>query len=164
MELLEDKGRPYRRFRFTPRERAFLSLNGFQPVLSSNVAGVGVKDNDLLIRFHNGSVYEYSNQANRYDDILKSNSKGKWVWSNLRRRNVPYKKLGSLPLADDIGVTDEDIFQEIDNRYLSDITRHVDVPVFQSFAFLQGIALNKIVIGNYTVFQPIPNPFTKVGN
>lgn len=155
MELLEDKGRQYRRFRFTPRERAFLSLNGFQPVQSSNVAGVGLKDNDLLIRFHNGSVYEYSNQANRYDDILKANSKGKWVWANLRRRNVPYKKLGSLPLPDDVGVTDEEIFQEIDNRYLSDITRHVDVPVFQSFAFLQGMQMNKIVVGGIEVYQPI---------
>lgn len=156
MELLEDKGRQYRRFRFTPRERSFLSLNGFQPVLSSNVAGVGVKDNNLMIRFHNGSVYEYSNQANRYDDILRSNSKGKWVWSNLRRRNVPYKKVGSLPLADDIGVTDEDIFQEIDNRYLSDITRHIDVPVFQQFAFLQGIQMNKIVVGGVEIFTTRP--------
>jgi len=157
MELLEDKGRKYQRFRFTPRERAFLSLNGFQPVLSSNVAGVGVRENNLMIRFHNGSVYEYINQANRYDDILQSNSKGQWVWRNLRRRNIPYKKVGALPLADDIGVTDEQIFQEIDNRYLSDLTQFIDVPVFQSFTFLQGIQLNKIVIGGVEVFQPIQN-------
>jgi hypothetical protein len=169
MELLEDKGREYRRFRFTPRERAFLSLNGFQPVLSSNVAGVGIRENgiiigneigtDLLIRFHNGSVYAYRNRGSDYDNILKSNSKGQWVWRNLRRRNVPYEKLGAIPLPDDIGVTDEQIFQEIDNRYLSDLTQFVDVPVFQSFAFLQGIQLNKIIIGGITVFQPIPNPF-----
>jgi hypothetical protein len=123
------------------------------------VAGVGIRENNLMIRFHNGSVYEYTNQASRYDDILKSNSKGQWVWRNLRRRNIPYKKVGALPLADDIGVTDKQIFQEIDNRYLSDLTQFVDVPIFQSFAFLQGIQLNKIVIGGIEIFQPIPNPF-----
>jgi hypothetical protein len=160
MELLEDKGREYRRFRFTPRERAFLSLNGFQPVLSSNVAGVGIRENNLMIRFHNGSIYEYTNQASRYDDILKSNSKGQWVWRNLRRRNIPYIKVGALPLADDIGVTDEEIFQEIDNRYMAKLTRHVDVPVFQSFVFLQGINMQKIMIGNITTYVPILNPLT----
>ena len=160
MELLEDKNRDYQRYRHNPRERSFLGLQGLQPVLSSNVSSVGVRDTELLIRFHNGSVYSYRNKADQYDNILKSNSKGKWVWRNLRRRNAPYTKLGVIPLPDDIGVTDEDIFQEIDNRYLADLTRHVDVPVFQEFAFLNGIALNKIVVGGITVYQPIPNPLS----
>jgi len=163
MELLQDKNRDYQRYRHNARERSFLGLQGLQPVLSSNVSSVGVKGNDLLIRFHNGSVYSYRDRASDYDKLLQSNSKGKWVWRFLRRARVPYVKLGIIPLPDDIGVTDEEIFQEIDNRYLADLTRHVDVPVFQSFEFLQGIALNKVVIGGITVFQPIPNPLTKVG-
>lgn len=162
MELLEDLNRDYRRYRHNPRERTFLGLNGLQPVLSSNVSAVGVKGNDLLIRFHNGSVYSYRDRSSDYENILKSNSKGKWVWRFLRRSNTPYVKLGIIPLPDDIGVTDEDIFQEIDNRYLSDLVKHVDVPVFQSFEFLQGIALNKITIGGITVFQAIPNPLTNI--
>lgn len=161
MELLEDKGRDYQRYRMTPRERSFLGLNGLQSVLSSNVSAIGVKGTDLLIRFHNGSVYSYRNRGEDYDKLLQSNSKGKWVWRNLRRKNAPYEKLGVIPLPDDIGVTDEEIFQEIDNRYLTDLTRHVDVPVFQSFEFIQGIAMNKIVLGNYIVFQPFPNPLIK---
>ena len=163
MELLQDKNRDYQRYRHNARERSFLGLQGLQPVLSSNVSSVGVRGDSLIIRFHNGSMYEYPNQSTKYDDILRSNSKGKWVWRFLRRARVPYQKIGVLPLPDDIGVTDEEIFQEIDNRYLADLTRHVDVPVFQSFEFLQGIALNKVVIGGITVFQPIPNSFTKVG-
>jgi hypothetical protein len=169
MELLEDLNRDYQRYRHNPRERAFLGLNGLQPVLSSNVSAIGVRENnqivgdrkgtDLIIRFHNGSVYSYRNRGDDYDKILQSNSKGKWVWRFLRRTNAFYEKLGAIPLPDDIGVTDEDIFQEIDNRYLSDLVRNVDVPVFQSFEFIKGIALNKIVIGGITVFQPIPNPF-----
>lgn len=155
MELLEDLNRDYQRYRFTPRERSFLGLQGLQPVLSSNVAAVGVRNTELLIRFHNGSVYSYRGKADQYENILKSNSKGKWVWRNLRRKNAPYEKIGVIPLPDDIGVTDEDIFQEIDNRYLADLTRHVDVPVFQSFTFINGINMQKIVVGNINVYKPI---------
>jgi hypothetical protein len=162
MELLQDLNRDYRRYSHSPRERTFLGLNGLQHIQSSNVSSVGVKGESLIIRFHNGSMYEYPNQASQYENMLKSNSKGKWVWRHLRRKNVLYRKIGVLPLPDDIGVTDEEIFQEIDNRYLSDLVRHVDVPVFQSFTFLQGIALNKITIGGITVFQAIPNPLNSI--
>jgi hypothetical protein len=119
---------------------------------------VGVKGESLIIRFHNGSMYEYPNQASQYENMLKSNSKGKWVWRNLRRKNVLYRKIGVLPLPDDIGVTDEEIFQEIDNRYMADLTRHVAVPVFQSFEFIKGINYQKIQVGNINVYKAITEP------
>ena len=87
-------------------------------VRSSNVSGVGVSDNDLIIRFHNGSLYQYSGMGKRFDDMLKSNSKGHWVWVHLRRKNVPYKKIGSLPFDTDTQVSDEDIFTLVDQEGL----------------------------------------------
>ena len=158
MELLQDLNRDYRRYSHSPRERTYLGLNGLQHIQSSNVSSVGVKGESLIIRFHNGSMYEYPNQASQYENMLKSNSKGKWVWRNLRRKNVLYRKIGVLPLPDDIGVTDEEIFQEIDNRYMADLTRHVDVPVFQSFEFIKGINYQKIQVGNINVYKAITSP------
>ena len=158
MELLQDLNRDYRRYSHSPRERTYLGLNGLQHIQSSNVSSVGVKGESLIIRFHNGSMYEYPNQASQYENMLKSNSKGKWVWRNLRRKNVLYRKIGVLPLPDDIGVTDEEIFQEIDNRYMADLTRHVDVPVFQSFEFIKGINYQKIQVGNINVYKAITQP------
>lgn len=158
MELLQDKNRDYQRYRHNARERSFLGLQGLQPVLSSNVSSVGVRGDSLIIRFHNGSMYEYPNQSTKYDDILRSNSKGKWVWRFLRRARVPYQKIGILPLPDDIGITDEEIFQEIDNRYMADLTRHVDVPVFQSFEFIKGMSMQKILVGNIATYVPITAP------
>ncbi len=155
MRLLQDKNRDFRRYRHDIKEKAFLKLNGLQHVLSSNVSAVGTRSNDLIIRFHNGSVYEYPNQASQYDSILASNSKGRWVWRFLRRARVPYRKSGIIPLPDDIDVTDEEIFQEIDNRYFKDITKHVQVPVFQSFEFIKGINMQKIEIGNIKVYKAI---------
>jgi hypothetical protein len=89
---------------------------------------------------------------------MSSNSKGRWVWRFLRRARVPYKKSGVIPLPDDLDVSDEDIFQEIDNRYFNDITKHVEVPVFQSFEFIKGINMQKIEIGNINVYRAINKP------
>lgn len=114
MILLEDKNRKYRRYRPNEVERIQLANNGLQWVLSSNVSAVGVNGDDLIIRFHNGSLYEYNGQGDRFEDIMRSNSKGHWVWVNLRRKNVPYRKIGALPLREDITLTDEEIMGAID--------------------------------------------------
>jgi hypothetical protein len=158
MTKLQDPQRKYRRYRHDIREKAFLQLNGLQHVLSSNVSAVGTKGDALVIRFHNGSVYEYPGKATDLEKILASNSKGKWVWRFLRRSRAFYKKTGVIPLPDDLGVTDEEIFQEIDNRYFNEVTQYVEVPVFQSFEFIQGINMQKIDIGDLTVYKPITSP------
>jgi hypothetical protein len=129
MIQLEDKGRymkygravprekggiHYRRLRHSESEKIQLANNGLQWVNSSNVSAIGVNDNDLIIRFHNGSLYKYPNQGALYDDMLKSNSKGHFVWAKLRWKNVAYMKIGALPFKDDKQVTDDDIFNLID--------------------------------------------------
>ncbi len=116
MVLLIDKGRDYRRWRHSPKEEWYLAKNGFQSVSSSNVSAVGVNRDDLMIRFHNGSVYRYFGLAEKFDDILKALSKGKWVWRHLRRKKVDYMKDGSLPLPDDINEPDSEMFEKIDKQ------------------------------------------------
>lgn len=142
MRLLQDKGRDYRRWRHTPEEAVYLGLHGLQQVLSSNVSSVGTSGADLIIRFHNGSLYEYKNQAKRYRDIMGSNSKGKWVWQHLRRARVPYRKIGALPLPDDVDMPDSEII-ELGNRFLG----LEDLPQFlgltaMGFEILEGNAFN----------------------
>ena len=92
MILLEDKNREYKRFRPNVSEKIQLANNGLQWVLSSNVSALGTNEDSLIIRFHNGSFYEYPNQAKLFEDMLKSNSKGHFVWVKLRRPKVAYKK------------------------------------------------------------------------
>lgn len=115
MVLLEDKNRDYRRYRPSAEEKVYLSERGLRWVLSSNVSAAGTQGNSLIIRFHNGSVYEYPGQADRIDDLFNSNSKGRWVWRELRRKKVPYRRIGTVSLSDDISVSDEDILS-IGNR------------------------------------------------
>jgi len=145
MVLLEDKNRDYRRYRHSPDETSYLASKGLQHVLSSNVSAVGVVGKDLIIRFHNGSLYQYEDMAESYEDILRSNSKGKWVWRYLRRAGVPYRKIGSLPLEDDISATDDELF-EMGRRFLT----YQDLPNFQllnlgQFKLLSDIQSNNIL-------------------
>ena len=114
--LLEDKGREYRRYRPSSEEKILLANKGMQWVLSSNVSAIGVDEDDLIIRFHNGSIYRYFKQGNKISNILTSNSKGHWVWVNLRRKNVNYQKIGSMPLESDYPISDEELFENIETE------------------------------------------------
>ena len=97
-------------------DQKILKDKGFTPVFSSNVSAIQRDDDDLFIRFHNGSIYKYPNQGKNFGDLLLSSSKGKWVWANLRRKNVSFSKVGSMPLAGDIDLTDDQLFDELVKR------------------------------------------------
>ncbi len=156
MRRLDEPRRDYQRFRHTPSEKLHLANNGLQHVLSSNVSAFGVDGNDLIVRFHNGSLYQYEGVADLYEKALQSNSKGKWVWRNLRRKPIIYRKIGSLPLPDDIGLTDEDIFKQFDDRYVRDLTRAITgLALSREFVTLLGQTMERIKIGNIVVHVPI---------
>ena len=130
MKLLIDKNREYKRFRPNPSEKIQLANNGLQWVLSSNVSALGVNKNDLIIRFHNGSLYLYPNQAKLFEPMLQSNSKGHFVWVKLRKPKVAYRKIGTLPFKDDEQVTDDELFKLVDTQGLALEQRLVDMGMF----------------------------------
>lgn len=103
----------YPRIKTSVGNQAILRSQGYTPVFSSNVSAIQRKLKDLYIRFHNGSVYKYPNQGSKYGDLLLSPSKGKWVWANLRRKNVAYSKVGDFPLTGDSDLTDEQLLERI---------------------------------------------------
>lgn len=112
MPILIDEKRKYQRLRPTIKEQAILANSGYTWLLSSNVSAVATSGTDLYIRFHNGSLYRYKGKANLKENLIAATSKGKWVWRFLRRRNVPYQKVGSMPLDSDLDVTDEELFAQ----------------------------------------------------
>ena len=112
--ILEDKNRDYKRIRPSPAEKMKLRNAGLQWTLSSNISAVGVVDNDLIIRFHNGSLYKYPNNAEHFAPMLRANSKGKYFWRKLRRPGASYIKIGSLPLESDKQQTDDEMFKDIE--------------------------------------------------
>ncbi len=158
MIKLEDKGRDYQRYRHSAMEKIYLANNDLQHVLSSNVSAIGVAEGDLIIRFHNGSMYQYKGIGDKFKDIMASNSKGKWVWRNLRKKYVQYKKIGVLPLPDDIEVTDDEIFKEIDDRYVKDLMRNLgDTLLAQALVYnpLLARSFTMVTIGDIIFYKPI---------
>lgn len=103
---------PKRRFRQSARQKAYLGKLGYTSVNSSNVSALMVRDNDLYVRFLNGSVYVYPGSAKLFDKIMNANSKGRAVWNYLRRARVPYGKIASIPLPEDRDVSDDELFVE----------------------------------------------------
>lgn len=133
MRKLADVGRDYQRYDHSASETFQLAKKGFQTVQSSNVSAIGVEGEDLLIRFHNGSVYRYFFMGLEYMSIMMSVSKGKWVWRNLRRPGVPYEKVGAISLVDDLQITDEELFDLTDDYYYAEMTQFVGGQAVRQF-------------------------------
>ena len=54
-----NENRQYQRILFSDASIIKLKENGFEWVYSSNVSAAAVRGNDLIIRFHNSSIYKY---------------------------------------------------------------------------------------------------------
>lgn len=91
-----------RRYRHTAQQSVWLAKQGLTVVRSSNVSALGVFGDDLYIRFLNGAVYRYPDNAELFDKIMKSLSKGRAVWKYIRRAGVPYERVGVLPIPEKI--------------------------------------------------------------
>lgn len=102
MPVLVPEKRDYQRLLHTEQEEQRLKSKGFETVFSSNVSAIATQEDDLIIRFHGGATYGYSGQAKNYKQIMAAASKGKWVWRFLIRPKVPYYKMGSVNIPDDV--------------------------------------------------------------
>lgn len=121
--LLYDENIKFRADMTTPRriqpsavQKQQLAEWGLQWVRSSFISAVGYLDNDLYIRFWNGSYYVYYGFADHYDKILQAISKGRYFIQNIRPTKS-YDKLGDLPLPQDLKIDDTSLFKAIEQEY-----------------------------------------------
>ena len=64
------------------------------PVSSSNLSSVGYENGTLYIRFHNGSLYSYSNvPASVYQGLMSASSHGQYFAAYIKKC-YPYRKIG----------------------------------------------------------------------
>ena len=68
----------------TNEEKMELREDGFQPLRSSNIAGVALRGEDLLLRFHSGETYIYPNKAGFYQGFNEALSPGRFLWNTIR--------------------------------------------------------------------------------
>lgn len=127
---LFDENRDFRRIRQSARDVLFLEELGFVEVMSSNVSAVMVDGEDLLIRFHRGEVYRYPGQGYLFNHMMRSASKGRWVWQNLRRTNVPYYQEQSIITPS--GVQHSNLtYEQIGERFAEEYKRF-NIPLTES--------------------------------
>jgi len=141
--------RDYQRIEPSQKSRQRLRERGFTWVLSSNVSAVRTHKTDLYIRFHNGSLYKYPNRANLFEPMLGSSSKGRFVWNELRRKNVAYSKVGAMPLEEDIQTEDEEIMQPL-----------IDRNIMESLKIREDLTLSKLFTYNVDDFDSMITAIT----
>lgn len=152
----------YRRIRQTPRQIMYLERNNLQWVNSSFISAIGVRDNDLVIRFHNASQYIYYGYANHYDRMLAANSKGQYFNRNIRKTKR-YEKIDNLPFPESEltprpieKLTDEMLFRALDFDYIKKISPElVGETIFIDNIIRDGINFQHILIGDLDIFRPV---------
>ena len=66
-------------------------------VESSNIKGIGYRNNLLYVAFNTNAVYSYEKVPQQIIvDFLKADSKGKYFYSFIRKGGYSYNKAGTL--------------------------------------------------------------------
>lgn len=73
-------------------EKRELRQEGFSPLRSSNISGVAISEDDLLLRFHSGETYIYPDKAGYYNQFNEALSPGRLLWNTIRYARG-YKKI-----------------------------------------------------------------------
>lgn len=87
-----------------PPKAQFVTVNSEETVVlykvnSSNIEGVGWKDNKLYVKFKNGVVYEYQNVGpDLWEGFMQVDSKGSWLhwWIKINSDEYPYRIVKNL--------------------------------------------------------------------
>lgn len=133
---LFDGAREYRRIRQTAPQKNFLANRGLQFVNSSAISAVGVNEDNLIIRFHNGSMYSYKGASGLFDKQVGANSRGRYFNRNVRGK-YPFVKLTSLPFPQNIQtidtlemelLSDEKLFKTFETQEFTDLIRNLENP------------------------------------
>lgn len=74
----------YDKVNLTENQMEELYLTGWSPLVSSNIRAVRIQDEDLLIQFHNDSVYLYPEMSEMYYPFNEALSPGRLLWRTIR--------------------------------------------------------------------------------
>lgn len=133
---LKDGLREYKRVRPTSAQKQFLADNGMHFVLSSVISATAKIKDDLILRFQNGSMYKYFGGGKLYDNLMQSNSKGKFFNKKIRGK-FKYLKINSLPYPQHIQtaqsrelemLSDEQFFKMINDSNLLRFVKNIKEP------------------------------------
>lgn len=156
-----NEDREYKRKVPSALEKTILDRNKLQWVTSSFISAFGTDKDDLVVRFHNGSMYKYSNKGNLYKSAIGSSSKGRWLWRNILRPKVSFIKIDNLELQSDLDITDEQLMNDLDDTMLNNITKGLKDKTIIQIPFidkLTGLKMLAITIAGYTIYKVLEEP------
>lgn len=149
----------YQRVRQNTRQRIYLGSQGYTVINSSFISAASVVDNDLFIRFHNNSVYQYFGFANHFDNLMKANSKGQYFNRRIRPTHK-YVKLSDMPFPkgtdpSPLEMTDEALFTTLDLDYIKKIAQRLNgAEIHAHDVMLNGIEYTQYRIDDLVLLRP----------
>jgi hypothetical protein len=74
----------FQKVQLTEEQETKLLVEGWAPLISSNLQAVRIDGDDLLIKFHSDAVYRYPEQSNMYFPFNEALSPGRLLWRTIR--------------------------------------------------------------------------------
>lgn len=147
----------YERIRQSSDVNYELSLLGYQAVTSSVISAIGVFGDNLQIRFHNGSVYEYYGFADRFAPMMRALSKGQYFNRNIRPTKN-YAKLGNIDFTSGNASqeTDRQLFDKAETQTVAGIVKTLQGRVLHAVEVkIKGIEYIKYQIDDLIFYRPL---------
>ena len=147
----------YERVRQTPEQNFQLDKWGYTQVQSSFISGIGQFGDDLRIRFHNGSVYEYYNMASKFDAIMRANSKGQYFNRHIRPTKN-YAKIDNLDFerGNTKNLSDTQVFDMLETQTMANMLKMLGgLNMVVKTVKIEGIEHYKLTIGDLIMYRPI---------
>ncbi len=153
----------YRRIRQSPIQKSYLGSLGYTTVDSSFISAVMKDEEDnLIIRFHNASLYEYYGFGDELERILFANSKGQYFNRHIRPTKL-YARIGALPFPEkyDIDIpqmkwSDEELFNKLELDYLSKLLKEQKGSKLKiEKRVINGVEFNEFSVNDITFYRPV---------
>ena len=146
----------YNRIRQTVDQKFELGELGYVVVDSSFISAVGVFGDNLRIRFHNGSVYEYYGFANRFDAMMRALSKGQYFNRNIRPTKN-FAKLGNIDFSGGnvMALEDNEVFTQIETQDFARVVMMLQgKEMIVTNLIINGIEHQKFDINGFIFYRP----------
>ena len=146
----------YKRIRQTVEQNTELGRLGYVTVNSSFISAIGVFGDNLRIRFHNGSVYEYYGFANRFDAMMRALSKGQYFNREIRPTKN-FAKLGNIDFSGGnvMALEDNEVFTQIETQ---DFARMIMLlqgsKILVTDLIINGVEHQKFDINGFIFYRP----------
>lgn len=143
-----------RRYKLSGEQVKQMARMGYVSIVSSFIIGAKRVGDDLVIAFRTGSQYIYYGVGDMFDDMLKSSSKGRYFWRNIRDK-VRYDKLSGVIDLSITKETDGEMFAKMQLQEIQELNAVLQEEIKARLVEIKGIEYVEFDVGGVVFYNQV---------